>query len=346
MTTIRDVAAQAGVSVATVSRVMKGDVPVNDETRARVQAAIEMLDYAPNAFARSLASNRSQGVGLLISHLGGPFMSRFMATVEEALRRSDYSLMVAAGHSDATREREALRFLSSKRCDGVLVHADGLEDDALRMLAGQMNMVVINRQVQGLAGQCVYIDNRRGGYLATRHVIELGHRHIACLTGPLSKQDARWRLEGYRQAMQDAGLPLDEAAIIEGDSQDGSGRYAIDLLRTRKSPITALVAGNDEMAMGAMSRLKVLYPGIRLPDALSVVGYDDEHYACHLAPTLTTVHAPVEEMARAAVTLMEARLKGGEPPGFESGFTPTLMTRESTGPAPDQGVFCSTRSTF
>ncbi|RKR07652.1 LacI family transcriptional regulator [Kushneria sinocarnis] len=298
MSTIREVAELAGVSQATVSRVMSGEVPVTESTRQRVESAMQALDYAPNAFARSLASNRSQGVGLMISHLGGPFMGRMMVTLEDRLRAYDKSLLVASGRSDPERERETVRFLLARRCDGMLLHADGMGDDELAALAERLPVVILNRLVPRLAEQCVHIDNVAGGYQATRHLIGHGHRAIACITGPLWKQDATQRLMGYRRAMAEAHLAVDSDCVIEGDSTEAGGRRAVDRLEARGVACTAVVAGNDEMAVGAMARLREL--GRRIPGDISVIGYDDEAYAHHLTPGLTTIHAPIEEMAEAA----------------------------------------------
>ncbi|WP_411161714.1 LacI family DNA-binding transcriptional regulator [Chromohalobacter sp. HP20-39] len=329
MSTIKEVAEQAGVSQATVSRVMNGEVRVAEPTRLRVEAAVAALGYHPNAFARSLASNRSHGVGLIISHLGGPFMGRLMLTLEDVLRRHDKSLLVASGRSDPEREREAARFLLARRCDGLLVHADGMSDEELEALAAQTPLVVINRLVPALSDRCVHVDNVSGGYQATRHLIEQGHRRIACITGPLWKQDATQRLMGYRRAMAQAKLAVDTDAVFEGDSLEHSGRLAVERLATRGVDYTALVTGNDEMALGAIARLREL--GRSVPEEVSMVGYDDEAYARYVSPGLTTVHAPLEEMAAAAAQRLLA-LAYDRPWQGELRFTPWLVERGTVAP--------------
>lgn len=298
MSTIREVAKLAGVSPATVSRVMNGEVPVADDTRRRVEEAMQQLGYRPNSFARSLASNRSDCIGLVISHLAGPFMGTLMVNLEERLRLHQKSLLVASGHNELVREQESIDFLMSRRCDGLLVQSDRLHDDALVALAAQIPLVVINRRVPGLENQCSYVDNQQGGYLATRHLIERGHRHIACITGPRWKQDATQRLAGFHQAMEEAGLSVPEGAVVEGTWQESSGREAVDTLRRRGLHFTALAVGNDDMAIGAMLHLKEL--GLSVPEDVSLVGFDDEVYAHYVTPGLTSVHVPVDRMAQAA----------------------------------------------
>lgn len=329
MPTIREVAAYAGVSAATVSRVMKGEVPVNAETRGRVEAAIAALGYAPNAFARSLASNRMEGVGLVISHLAGPFMGRVMMTLEATLRRANVSLLVASGGGEAAREQEAVDFLLGRRCDGLIVHADALSDAMLATLAATTPLVVFNRRVPEIDAHCIYLDNEYGGYLATRHLLDQGHRHIACLTGPLRQQDAAGRLAGYQRALNERGIPVDEQAILEGDFTERSGEQGMKTLLARAASITAVVAGNDDMALGAMTLLRA--QGIAIPQTLSLVGYDNEACARHVMPALTTVHAPLEEMAQEAAERL-LKLVGGASLPPPTPFMPTLIERETVGP--------------
>ncbi|SPJ32079.1 LacI family DNA-binding transcriptional regulator [Kushneria phyllosphaerae] len=329
MPTIREVAAYASVSAATVSRVMKGEVPVNAETRGRVEAAIAALGYAPNAFARSLASNRMGGVGLVISHLAGPFMGRVMMTLEATLRRANVSLLVASGGGEAGREQEAVDFLLGRRCDGLIVHADALSDAMLATLAATTPLVVFNRRVLEIDAHCIYLDNECGGYLATRHLLDQGHRHIACLTGPLRQQDAAGRLAGYQRALKERGIQVDEQAILEGDFTERSGEQGMAALLARAAPITAVVAGNDDMALGAMTILRAR--GVAIPQTLSLVGYDNEACARHVMPALTTVHAPLEEMAQEAAERLLKLVAGASLPA-PTPFMPTLIERETVGP--------------
>ncbi|WP_445620544.1 LacI family DNA-binding transcriptional regulator [Kushneria sp. Sum13] len=330
MPTIREVAARAGVSPATVSRVMKGEVPVNASTRARVEAAIEAMGYAPNAFARSLASNRLGGVGLVISHLAGPFMGRVMMTLEATLRRANMSLLVASGGGEVERERDAVDFLCGRRCDGLIVHADALSDATLSALAKTTPLIVFNRRVPEIDAHCIYLDNEYGSYLATRHLLDQGHRNMACLTGPLRQQDAADRLAGFHRALREWGIDADEPAIIEGDFSEGSGERGMAELLAHERPFTGLVAGNDDMALGAMSVLRAR--GYSVPRDMSLVGYDNEACARHAVPGLTTVHAPLEEMAQAAAERLLKLLAGASlPPSLP--FTPTLIERGTVGPA-------------
>jgi LacI family transcriptional regulator len=268
-------------------------------------------------------------VGLVISHLADPFMGRVMMTLEATLRRANVSLLVASGGGEIEREREAIDFLLGRRCDGLIVHADALSDAALSTLATTTPLVVFNRRVAEIEAHCIHLDNEYGGYLATRHLLDQGHRSIACLTGPLRQQDAAGRLAGYRRALYERGIPVDEQAIIEGDFTEQGGEQGMAVLLAQKAPVTALVAGNDDMALGAMSVLRAR--GYSIPRDMSLVGYDNEACARHVVPALTTVHAPLEEMAQEAAERLLELIAGASLPA-STPFMPTLIERKTVGP--------------
>jgi len=256
-------------------------------------------------------------------------MGTLMTTLEEQLRLNQKSLLVASGHDELTREKESIDFLMSRRCDGLLIQSDRLSDDALIKLAQEIPLVVINRRIPGLEEQCSHVDNCQGSYLATRHLINNGHRHIAYITGPLWKQDAAQRLEGYRLAMEEAGLMLDEAAIIEGNWLESSGRNAVLTLRERGVRFTALAVGNDDMAIGAMLQMQEW--GWRIPKDVSLVGFDDEVYAHFVTPGLTSVHVPVDAMAQSASAQLLSLLDG-QPLDSQRCFMTHLVERKTVAP--------------
>lgn len=295
MATIKQVSEAAGVSQATVSRVMNGSARVSTEARGRVEAAMKSLGYTPNAFAQSLASNRSNGVGLVVSELNGAYYGQLMEGLEQTLRAADKYLLIASGHSEEAREREAVEFLLSRRCDALVLHTERLTDEYLTDLATRVPVVMINRLVPALSEYSIYLDNQEGGYQATQHLIAQHRHRIGCITGPARKLDAMQRQQGYEQALQDAGLELDPRRLIAGDFTVESGRQAARQLLQQTTDIDGLVVGDDDMAIGAMAEL--LQAGYRIPEDIAVIGFDDVPYARYMSPPLSSMYLPIREMA-------------------------------------------------
>ncbi|MDN3648039.1 LacI family DNA-binding transcriptional regulator [Reinekea marina] len=331
MTTIREVSKLANVSVATVSRVVNGNKWVSDKTRDKVLAAMSELGYQPNSFARSLATNKSETFGMVVGDLGGPFFGDMMNSAEDAIRKAGKHLIVTSGHDSVDSERGAIDFLLQRRVDGLLLHLDVLPDDDIISLSDRCGVpiVLVNRHIPELSNQCVFVDNDLGGYLATKHLIELGHSEIACITGPMYKKDARNRLAGYRSALEEAGLQYSDNLVIESDYTELGGKAAIDKLTRRNAPYTAVFAHNDHMAIGAMTSLKAL--GKSVPEHCSIVGYDDMVMARYVEPALTTVAIPVGEFGKQAAFLA-LKLSGEQNNQINHQFDPKLVIRRSTAP--------------
>ena len=336
MTTIREVSKYANVSVATVSRVINGSKWVSDETRKKVLAAMKELGYQPNSFARSLATNKSQTIGMVVGDLSGPFFGEMMQSAERVVRSADKHLIITSSHGTAESESEAIEFLLQRRVDVLILHLDVMSDDKLIELCDQVQVpiVMVNRLVPEIAGQCISIDNDLGGYLAARYLLDLGHRSIACITGPLYKTDARSRLSGYRKAIEEAGVEYDESLIIESDYSEEGGKSAIKRLQRRDASYSAIFAQNDNMAIGAMALLKS--EGISVPGNISIVGYDDILMARYVEPSLTSVIVPAGEFGRQAA-LLALQLSGDKHnDAVTRRFSPQLIVRESAAMATDK----------
>ena len=327
MATIREVSRLAGVSTATVSRVLNGTSKVAAPTRERVLQAIATLDFTPNTFARGLATNRSGGIGLTVNEISSPYFGAVIHGVEQVVRARGMHLMVSSGNADAALERASVEFLLQRRCDGLIVQADALPDEVLSELVqrGDVPVVVFGRSVAEIDDACVVADNELGGTLATEHLLRYGHRHIGHITGPLSYADARDRLGGYRRALETAGIAYDERYVVESTFREEGGHAAAHLLE-RAPELTAIFLANDQMAAGAIRTLRE--GGHAIPTDISVVGYDDVFLARYLTPTLTTVRQPLVEMGRAAADLLLARLDG-EPREVMHRFDPALVERQS-----------------
>lgn len=328
MPTIKEVSQRAHVSPSTVSRVLNGTTPVSAEARARVLRAIEELDYTPNAFARGLATNRSGGIGVTTNDIGSPYYAVMLRGVEAAIEDAGLHLMVSSGHARADAERSAIQFLKQRRSDALIVQAEALSDAELIRLADEADVpvVVFGRRVPELATVCVHLDNEAGGRMATEHLLAHGHRRIAHIAGPLRFPDARDRLQGYRDALDGAGIAYDDGLVVEGDFREGGGREAMERLLDRTTELDAVFVANDQMAAGAMRAVRDR--GLDVPLDLSLVGYDDVLLAQYLSPTLTTVRQPLFDMGRAAGDIAIALLEQKKVE-VRTRFEPELVVRKS-----------------
>jgi LacI family transcriptional regulator len=328
MPTIKEVSQRAHVSPSTVSRVLNGTTPVSPDARARVLRAIEELNYTPNAFARGLATNRSGGIGVTTNDIGSPYYAVMLRGVEAAIEDAGLHLMVSSGHARASSERSAIEFLEQRRSDALIVQAEALSDAELIELADQAGVpvVVFGRRIPELEPVCVHLDNEAGGRMATEHLLAHGHRRIAHIAGPLRFPDARHRLQGYRDALDAAGIAYDDHLVVEGDFREGGGRAAMERLLDRSDAIDAVFVANDQMAAGAMRAARDR--GLEIPTDLSLVGYDDVLLAQYLSPALTTVRQPLFDMGRAAADIAIALLEQKKVE-VRTRFEPELVVRES-----------------
>ena len=331
MATIREVSKYANVSVATVSRVVNGNKWVSDSTRDKVLLAMKELGYQPNSFAKALATNKSDTIGMVVSDLGGPFFGDMMRAAEDEVRKLGKHLIITSGHDTLESEQHAIDFLMQRRVDALLLHLDSIPDEDIIKLSDATNIpiILVNRLIPELPEQCISLDNDMGGYLATQHLIELGHTKIACITGPLFKADARSRLAGYRRAIEQANLDYDERLVIESDYQEVGGKASVERLRRRNMAFTAVVAQNDHMAIGALNALKT--HGLSIPEDVSIVGYDDMVMARYTDPGLTTVNIPVAQFGQQGANLALKKL-GEKVSKVTHYFQPELVVRGSTGP--------------
>ena len=331
MATIYQVSEAAGVSLATVSRVMNGNAKVSERTRKKVEDAMASLGYQPNAIAQSLASNRTNSVGLLVSELHGSYFGDLMSTVEHVLKQNGKHVIITAGHVDEKREHEAIEFLKSRRCDALILHAEAVSDDYLKTLSdSNIPIVVINRNVDGLEDNCFVVDNENGGYMATKAALEAGHKHIAYISGPLFKKDASDRLAGHKRALQEAGIAFEESSVFEGDFHESSGQAGMQQLRDTFPGFTALVCANDEMASGAMTAAREI--GYDIPTQLSIVGFDNVLFSRYLYPKLTTIDNPIQAMGEmAAYWVLQHVYDIKSPVPIKHLFVPEMVKRDTLG---------------
>jgi LacI family transcriptional regulator len=294
-----EVAKLADVSIATVSRVVNTDSRVAEKTRQKVLSAMLSLGYQPNSIAQSLATRTSNSVGVLVSELHGAFYGAMLSAVEETLRAAGKFVLVATGHDREDQEREAIRFLVSRNCDALIVHVSGLSDKFLvEHNKTSTPLVVVNRKVRGIADRCFSLDNELGGYLAAQSLLQLKHREIAYISGPLDWADAQQRLKGHKRALADARVAFDPRLLYEGDYHETGGSEALIRLFDKGIEFSAVVCANDEMAAGAMAAAHDR--GLKLPEELSIVGFDNAPISRYVYPKLSTVHYPITDMSHMA----------------------------------------------
>jgi LacI family transcriptional regulator len=323
--TIHDVAARAGVSVATVSRVLNGKELVREETSASVLEAARVLRYVPNVAARALSIRRSHTLGIVLPDLHGEFFSELIRGIDLAARRAGYHVLVSGSHSNAQEMLEVLDTMRG-RVDGLVVMAPDLSTAGFRdALAGKMPIVILSSRDD--EHDAITIDNYGGARRMMEHLLSLGHTRIAFVCGPPHNSDARERLRGYRHAMRNGG----ERCELPGDFTERAGAgAAAAILELRKRP-TAVFAANDAMAVGLLGGFSDA--GVRVPKEIAVTGFDDIPIARYIAPALTTVRVDIAEIGRRAFALLNDRLEDGSSSRAHrhESVTTTLIVRKSCG---------------
>lgn len=324
--TVSDIARAAQVSPSTVSRVLTGSSPVAPEKRAAVLDAIERLKFRPNFTARALVRGRSMTIGVLTQSLLSQFYGEIATGVEEGLAHSGYHPIFASGNWVADDEREAINTLLNRKVDGLIVLGGQHPEEELRALAEQIPMIVVGRVLEGLEAQCLRVENFEGAYQAVQHLIALNHREIAHITGHHTHADAAERHRGYARALRDAGLAYDERLVVDSNFLEPGGLVAIETLLARSARFTAIFAANDQLAYGA--RLGLYRHGLRVPEDVSLIGFDDLVNSAYTTPPLTTVrHSMLAQGQLAAQAIL--RMLAGEPPDLQP-ISTELVRREST----------------
>ncbi len=323
--TIQDIARRANVSISTVSRVLNNTAPVAEKTRERVLSIITEHGYKPNLFAQSLAGGQSRTIGVLTQLIGSPFYDVILRGILKGIEGSGYLPLFADGGWEAKKDLIALNMFVDRSVDGLILLNGHVSDEYMVEIASQIPMITLGRVIPGLEKQCLPFDDFEAAHEATRYLIETGHRRIAHITGIINHEDAIERQDGYHAALKEAGIEPDPELIIEGDFTEPSGVMAVEMLLMRGHIFSAIFAANDQMAYGA--RLALHRRGLRVPEDVSLVGFDDQAPSAYMIPPLTSVRRPPLEIGEAAgralVDLMQG--KSITLPKFKS----TLMIRES-----------------
>ena len=308
--TLLDVARLAGVSPSTVSRILNGTARVSSDKRQAVLAAIAAVNFAPNPMAQGLKKGRSMTIGIVVQDIASPFFNETLHGVDDALKGSGYASVIVSGHWNAAEEAARIRLLVARKVDGIILLSGELSDPEVLQFARQRPIVATGRQLDHPQATGFKIDNEGGAHLAMRHLIELGHRRIAFIAGPAEHQDASERLAGYRRALREADIAIDPGLIVGGDFHEASGMLAVNHLFETGQQFSAIFAANDLSAYGA--RLSLYRKGVRVPDDISLIGFDDLPGSSYTTPPLTTVRQPLLDIGRGAATAL-LRLIDGNP---------------------------------
>jgi LacI family transcriptional regulator len=328
--TMKDVARHAGVSVSTVSYVLNNSGPVATSRRARVLDAVRVLNYTPNESARSLKRRSTSAIGLVVPDLANQFFALITEGVEKAAAARDVLVVLCAPEATDRPDLDHAKLLQSQRLDGVLyLSGAGTSPSTILELSKSGQLVLVDEQIPGFDLPAVVSDSRRGAREVAAHVLEQGHTRVAVIGGPPVLWTAQQRLAGYREAIAMAGLNPDHVPVLDGDYRDPSGYALAERLlgvAAAKRP-TALLCANDMMAIGALQYCRAA--GLRVPEDVSLAGFDDVPIASLMSPALTTTRQPAREMGHAAGTLLLDLLGGDreEPP--PDPFEPVIQVRDS-----------------
>jgi LacI family transcriptional regulator len=308
--TLEEVARRAGVSPSTVSRILNGTARVRDSKRQAVERAIADLQYQPNVIAQGLARGRSMSVGVITQDIASPFFNECLKGIEASLAKAGYAPLFVSGHWNRVEEAERMALLVGRRVDGVIVLTGMMDDQTLLGYAQRVPLVLTGRELQGPNVVSIRMNNEQAAYEATLHLIELGHTRIAHIAGPETNVDAQERLAGYHRALKEAKLPVDDRLVAVGDFSEAGGVLAMNQLLETRLNFTALFVANDQMAYGA--RLVLHRKSIRVPDDMSLIGFDDLPGSVYTTPPLTTVRQPVYELGVVAGEAVLQMIQGRE----------------------------------
>ncbi len=326
--TIKDVAVRAGVSVATVSRVLTGKAHVRSVVRERVQQAATALSYRPNRMARNFRTRRSQFIGLIISDIENPFYTSMVRAIEDATYAEQYSLLLCNSDEDPGKEQVYIEFMRDEHVAGVIASPTEEATTSLQsLLDAGIPVVAIDRRSTKTPVDTILLDHVKSSHELAKHLIEHGHRRIGAIIGVPTSTSGHERMSGFRRALEEAGIAVDEQLIRVVKPTEETGYAAARDLMSMAQPPTALFTGNNLLTVGALKALHTL--GLSIPKDVSLVGHDELPWMSLLAPGITVAAQPIYEMGKQAVEMLLARIQGDKQPIREVRLDPRLIIRQS-----------------
>jgi len=332
MANIRQIAKQAGVSVATVSRVLNHPETVSGKTKDRIIEVMEEMNYTPNGIARSLALNKTSTIALLIPNIMNPLYPQMAKGIEEVVYQKGYNILLCNTEDDDEKERSYVDMLLEKRVDGFILISSSLDIKDIEKIKKQnIPFVLIGSNAEIEDENLVFTDYLMGAYQATQHLIEIGYRRIAHISGPMKRLESIHKLEGYHKALKEINIDIIKNYIVEGNNEVEGGYLAAKRLLQLEEPPKAIFAANDLMAIGAMEAIKCA--GFKIPNDVAVVGFDDLNMASLVEPKLTTVSQPAYKMGLIAARLLLDNIENENKEDYKQKIFlhPKLKVRKSCG---------------
>lgn len=330
--TLRDIAREAGVSINTVSRALNGKPDVSEATRALVQAVAAQLDYRPNQVARGLRQQKTATLGVVLADLANPFFAEVAEGIERTAATEGYSIILANSEERQSREQQAVETLVERQVDGILITPTQRSEETIRYLMHRhVPCVLVARYFENLDVPAVVNDDREGSRLAVGHLVQRGHRDILYLNGPPYTSSARLRLQGYRDALEAAGIPFRPSMVINTDARSSGGYAAIQQALAAGIEFTAVACFSDYVGFGAIRALR--QAKLRIPEDVAVIGYDDIDLAAIVEPALSTVHIAKTRLGQVAAHMLLGMIGRSAQERRHPGITvlpPQLVIREST----------------
>lgn len=302
MTTLKDIAKAAGVSHATVSRVVNNGPKVGPVMREKIHKLIKEMGYRPNANARALVTQKSTTIGVVIPDVADPFFATLANGIDKISRQQNMQLLISTGKLSAESEREAINLLLERRCETIVIHSKKIADDELiELFKTHPHFVLIDRYIAEIKDKCVWLDNQEGGKIAARHLLSLKHSQLACITSSYDIDDPKLRLQGFVEELSKANITLDTQILVSAEPTLQGGEIATQKLLASGKTFSAIFVYNDAMAIGAISTLED--NGYSVPNDVSIIGFDDVLLARYSRPKLTTLQYPIDLMAQNAAQL-------------------------------------------
>lgn len=326
---IKDIAADAGVSIATVSRVLNGSQTVAAALRARVMASVQRMGYHPNMVARSLRTRKSFVLGVIIPTIANPFFTDIVQGIEHAASSAGYITTILSSDQDLAKEHRNLQVLHDRRVDGVLIAvADRQASDLSQLTNAGVPVVLVDRRLDGAQLDSVTVDTRRGAYSAVEFLVQRGYKRIGLLGGPSTVSTAADKLDGYRAALEDNGIVLDQTLVLLGDYTEASGRDLGRRLLSMAHPPEAVLVANNVMTLGFFTVVREY--GLRVPHELAFIGFDDRPWSSLVMPPITMVDQPTYDLGRLATETLLERIIGDGADGWKNQLLRTkLIVRSS-----------------